>query len=168
MFEDLISKALPQSVKQSAGALAIEEANRLSQHPGLDAAMQRRARRDAAIYAAQQLGLPQPLRFATVYDFFDDYLAPAFEVQDRNQEKRWCSYWWDHRTVLHRIEAMWRKYEKMRLTDPAGADEEFLRIVIDHHMPVLLGPQSPMSECDRGKAHAHSRRLSSTPREDDQ
>jgi hypothetical protein len=164
MFTGLIHDAMPEQVTEWGIKLADQEAARLASHPALPMALERRARRDAERYGAQELGLPQPVRFLTVYDFFDDYLAPAFEIQDRNQDKHWCPRWWDHQSVLFRITAMWRKYELMRLESPAGVDEEFIRFVIDHHMPILLGPTSPMKNCTE-TTHQPSRRLKSTTRE---
>lgn len=165
MFADAILKALQKDTKALVGTIASEEAARLENHPNLEEALSRRARREADRVGAQFLGLPQNLRFLTVYDFFDDYLSVAFEVQDRNQEKNWCCFWWDHPSVLHRVTAMWHKYEKLRLEDPAACDEEFLRYVVDHHMPILLGSLSPMCDCDRGKEHKQAMRLSSAQRE---
>lgn len=69
------------------------------------------------------------------------------------------------RLTLQQHPAMRRKYEKLRLEDPAACDEEFLRYVVDHHMPILLGSSSPMCDCDRGKEHKQAMRLSSAQRE---
>lgn len=163
MFADFIHDAMPAEVAERAITLAGKEATRLGEHPGLPLAMERRARREADQYGARVLGLPQPVQFLTVYDFFDDYLAPMYEVQDRNQEKNWCKRWWDHRSVLMRVTAMWHKYEKMRLDDPAGFQEDFIRFVVDHHMPFLLSAQSPMKNCS--PEHQPSRQLPSETRE---
>jgi hypothetical protein len=130
---------------------------------GLGPALRRAAQRAAKRYAVEDLGVPSNPRHPTVYDFFDDYLRLAYQVQDRSQANAWCGRWWAHEGVLFRVRAMWRSYEYLAVTDPMRADEIFLRTVGDHHMKVLLGPESPMLSCRTH--HEPSELLRSDPME---
>ncbi|MFJ5873007.1 DUF4913 domain-containing protein [Dietzia maris] len=155
--------ATPEPLQSQMKSLAAASVADYAEHPGLGPALRRAAQRAAKRYAVEDLGVPSNPRHPTVYDFFDDYLRLAYQVQDRSQANAWCGRWWAHEGVLFRVRAMWRSYEYLAVTDPMRADEIFLRTVGDHHMKVLLGPESPMLSCRTH--HEPSELLRSDPME---
>lgn len=165
MWNDLLISEFPDALEAKMRAIAGAEISEIQDHPDLDDALLRISRRKAEQFAAETMGLAPQRKFPTVYDFFDDYLRPAYQVQDTSQINAWCGRWWDHPSVLFRVNAMWRAYEYQALTDPARADETFLRSIGDHHMRFLLGETSPMTNCK--SHHSSSQNLDSDPMEDD-
>lgn len=163
LWTDLVRAATPKPLQNQMQALAVDALTGYAEHPGLGLALRRAAQRAAKRHSVEDLGLPWNLRHPTVYDFFDDYLRPAYEVQDRSQANAWCGKWWAHQGVVFRVRAMWRSYEYLAVTDPMRADEIFLRTVGDHHMRILLGPESPMGSCRNH--HEPSELLRSEPME---
>lgn|SRR5699024_10711691 len=120
----------------------------------------RRAREAVAQFAVAELGAPAQLRFLDEFEFFDDYLSPAYQVGGFNA-RGWCAHWWDHPSARFRIRAMWTAYESLARRSPGTVDEEFLRFIGDHHMRVLLGDDSPMVGCQ--VQHKPSTPLESAP-----
>lgn len=163
-WDELLKGQISVESQAKIKAIAEHEMATIQDHPRFDEAVMRLGRRKAELFAAEQFGIAPTRIYPTVYDFFDDYLRPAYQVQDTNQTNAWCGHWWDHRSVLHRVTAMWRAYEYLALTDPARADEVFLRSMGDHHMQFLLGERSPMVNCR--SQHSASLNLDSDPRED--
>lgn len=163
LWTDLVRTATPEPLQSQMKSLAAASVADYAEHPGLGPALRRAAQRAAKRYAVEDLGVPSNPRHPTVYDFFDDYLRLAYQVQDRSQANAWCGRWWAHEGVLFRVRAMWRSYEYLAVTDPMRADEIFLRTVGDHHMKVLLGPESPMLSCRTH--HEPSELLRSDPME---
>jgi len=163
LWTDLVRAATPEPLQSQMKSLAAASVADYAEHPGLGPALRRAAQRAAKRYAVEDLGVPSNPRHPTVYDFFDDYLRLAYQVQDRSQANAWCGRWWAHEGVLFRVRAMWRSYEYLAVTDPMRADEIFLRTVGDHHMKVLLGPESPMLSCRTH--HEPSELLRSDPME---
>ena len=164
LWTELVRAATPDPLKNHLKSLAADALKGYTTHPHVETAFRRAAGRAAKRFAVEDLGLPGNLRHPTVYDFFDDYLRPAYQVQDRSQANAWCGQWWAHPSVLFRVRAMWRTYEYLAVTDPMRADEIFLRTVGDHHMRILLGPESPMAACRNH--HEPSELLRSDPMED--
>lgn len=164
LWTDLVRGATPPALAEQMKRLAAEASSSYASHPELGPALHRAAGRAAKRFAVEELGVPSNPRYPTVYDFFDDYLRPAYQVQDRSQANAWCGRWWSHHSVLFRVRAMWRTYEYLAVTDPMRADEIFLRTVGDHHMRMLLGSESPMSLCKNH--HEPSEELRSEPMED--
>lgn len=163
LWTDLVRAATPEPLQSQMKSLAATTVANYAEHPGLGPALRRAAQRAAKRYAVEDLGVPSNPRHPTVYDFFDDYLRLAYQVQDRSQANAWCGRWWAHEGVLFRVRAMWRSYEYLAVTDPMRADEIFLRTVGDHHMRILLGPESPMASCRNH--HEPSELLRSEPME---
>lgn len=163
LWTDLVRAATPKPLQSQMQALAVDALTGYAEHPGLGLALRRAAQRAAKRYSVEDLGVPSNPRHPTVYDFFDDYLRPAYQVQDRSQANAWCGKWWAHQSVVLRVRAMWRSYEYLAVTDPMRADEIFLRTVGDHHMRILLGPESPMASCRNH--HEPSELLRSEPME---
>lgn len=164
LWSDLVRGAVPAELPQKMQRMATEAAKGYAKHPQLEPALRQAADRAAKRYAVEDLGIPAPLNYPTVYDFFDDYLRMAYQVQDRSQANSWCGRWWAHESVLFRVRAMWRAYEYLAVTDPLRRDEIFLRTIGDHHMKLLLSPESPMTNCKNH--HEPSERLRSDPMED--
>lgn len=159
MWNELLAKSLPKLMVAKLTASAESAIEKVCDQPVVDVAVERMAALTAERFGVEVLGIPAKRRYPTVYDFFDDYLRPAYEVASMSQKQAWCARWWAHRAVVFRVTAMWRAYEHLALTDPLRADEQFLRFVGDHHMRVLLGEDSPMKGCKSG--HQRSGILSS-------
>lgn len=164
LWSDLVRGATPTELQDEMQRMASEAAEGYLDHPQLEPALRRAADRAAKRYAVEDLGVPSTLNYPTVYDFFDDYLRLAYQVQDRSQANAWCGKWWAHESVLFRVSAMWRAYEYLAVTDPLRGDEMFLRMIGDHHMRMLLSPESPMANCKNH--HEPSELLRSDPMED--
>ena len=164
LWSELVRLAIPADLQEELQRMAIEAAEGYHEHPQLEPSLRRAADRAAKRYAVEDLGIPATLNYPTVYDFFDDYLRTAYQVQDRSQANSWCSRWWAHESVLFRVRAMWRAYEYLAVTDSLRADEIFLRTIGDHHMKLLLSPESPMTNCKNH--HEPSELLRSDPMED--
>lgn len=164
LWSDLVRLATPTDLQEEMQRMASEAAEGYLEHPQLEPALRRAADRAAKRYAVEDLGIPATLNFPTVYDFFDDYLRPAYQVQDRSQANSWCGKWWAHESVIFRVRSMWRAYEYLAVTDPLRGDEMFLRVIGDHHMRMLLSPESPMANCKN--RHEPSELLRSDPMED--
>lgn len=49
-----------------------------------------------------------------------------------------------------RFEALWRTWEQARL-EPVTGMATWLREHLDHHVPILLGPQGPFALCEPGR-----------------
>lgn len=145
LLDNKISEALNDNL--DVADLEIESAIAdLANSSDFEDNLARRARDAVAQFAIAELGAPAPLRFVDEFDFFDDYLSPAYEVGGVG-DRGWCSHWWEHPSARFRIRAMWTAYEALRHRAPATVDEEFLRTIGDHHMRVLLGDASPMIGC---------------------
>jgi len=164
LWNDLVKGATPSELQDEMQRMGAEAAEGYFEHPELEPALRRAADRAAKRFAVEELGVPSTPKHPTVYDFFDDYLRPAYQVQDRSQANAWCGRWWSHDGVLFRVRAMWRAYEYLAVTDPLRADEIFLRTIGDHHMRMLLGTESPMAACKN--RHEPSEMLRSDPMED--
>lgn len=164
LWSDVARTQAPRALQEKMKALAGSAVQEYAEHPGLDPALEQAAARAAKRFAVEDLGIPSTPRYPTVYDFFDDYLRLAYQVQNRSQANAWCGKWWSHQSVLFRVRAMWRSYEYLAVTDPMRADEIFLRTVGDHHMRMLLGEESPMVACRTH--HEPSELLRTEPMED--
>ena len=64
--------------------------------------------------------------------------------------ERWCARWFDHPEAVMRMTALWRTWEQARLNELIGA-AGWLRIELDHHMPILHGEGGPFSGCVDGE-----------------
>lgn len=162
-WSDLVRATIPVELPKEMQRMAGEAAEGYLNHPQLEPALRRAADRAAKRYAVEDLGIPATLNYPTVYDFFDDYLRTAYQVQDRSQSNSWCGKWWAHESVLFRVRSMWRAYEYLAITDSLRSDEIFLRTIGDHHMRMLLSPESPMTNCKNH--HEPSELLRSDPME---
>lgn len=108
--------------------------------------VRRRARREQSRWLAEQLDVPMPTRFASVYDFVDEVVLDLYAFDPAN-DRKWCRRWWDHPAAVRRLTMMWASWEHHRAERPATGEEEWARVVGDHHMAWLAGPFGPFTAC---------------------
>jgi hypothetical protein len=81
---------------------------------------------------------------------------------------RWCARWWAHDEAVSRLRALWRAWEAMRL-EPATGISDWYGAHLDHHLPILLGPDGPFCQCDpRNGDHQELRQFRADPVDYDQ
>ncbi|MGW4501319.1 DUF4913 domain-containing protein [Micromonospora sp. NPDC004336] len=95
-------------------------------------------------------GEGQPPVYATVEEWVRDYLLPGFPrpVGEVGLVRwHWCEQWWRHDEAVTRLTALWYGWEHARLemTGMLGWLRE-----LDHHLPMLLGPDGPFRSCTPG------------------
>ncbi|SCG15573.1 protein of unknown function [Micromonospora echinofusca] len=95
-------------------------------------------------------GQGQPPLYATVEEWVRDYLLPGFPrpVGEVGLVRwHWCEQWWRHDEAVTRLTALWYGWEHARLemTGMLGWLRE-----LDHHLPMLLGPDGPFRSCAPG------------------
>lgn len=67
----------------------------------------------------------------------------------RHLEKRvWCDRWAEHPDVLHRLFAMWVEWQDVQARTSSLHD--FIRNVLDYHMPYLVGEYGSLRRCGHG------------------
>lgn len=89
-------------------------------------------------------------QFLDVYQFFDQLIAPLYGVTDaRLQSTNWAKTWWAHPDVVLRLDSMWRRYEQLRIAEPATFLETFLRVHGDYHMRWLMREDGVLADCRR-------------------
>jgi hypothetical protein len=83
-----------------------------------------------------------------------EFLAPTYRRPVDGRNRSWCPQWWRHAEAIARLEALWRSWEQLRL-DPATGASVWFRDHADHHMAVLLDPDSgPFKHCTPDKGHS--------------
>ena len=61
---------------------------------------------------------------------------------------RWCLHWAEHPVVFRRISVMWETWEVMHGPDSTAAmREEWLRLIFDHHAPLIFSQSGPLAAC---------------------
>lgn len=89
-------------------------------------------------------------QFLDVYQFVDELIAPLYGVTEaRINETRWAKTWWAHADVVLRLDSLWRRYEQLRISEPATFLETFLRSHADYHMRYLMRYDGVMADCRR-------------------
>ena len=124
----------------------------------LDADLTRRLRTaadDAAAAVLEKYGEPDPGLFHPSLDrFVARFLAPTYRRHVDGRSRTWCPAWWRHEEAIARLEALWRAWEHLRL-DPATGASVWFRDHADHHMPILLDPDTgPFKHCSAEKGHS--------------
>ena len=161
LFTKLIINAFGKAIQEPSEEAITNSVEDVLATPGLSECISRAVERQVQQFAETELGVPPMLRFTDEFEFFDDYLRPAYETGGASQDKGWCGRWWEHPSARFRIRSMWQAYELLARKDPASCDEVFLRTIGDHHMDRLTGDRSPMFACQT--AHQPSKQLKSEP-----
>lgn len=86
--------------------------------------------------------------YPTVYHFVEEFLAVMYPSADE-RDARWAPYWFRHREAMTRLEALWKRYEQLRVEEPTTYMETFLRVHGDYHMEVLQRPDGVFAQCGR-------------------
>ncbi|PLW00138.1 hypothetical protein BRL53_05235 [Corynebacterium ulcerans] len=96
--------------------------------------------------------MDQPIetKYPSVYEFVDKVIRPAYAVtEERLSETNWASRWWAHPEAVLRLDALWRRFEQLRIAEPATFMETFLRVHADYHMAKLMRPDGVFADCRR-------------------
>lgn len=89
---------------------------------------------------------PAPL-FDSLEAWVNGYLAQIIEVEI-GPGMRWCPQWWRHAGAIARLEALWRAWEHLRLSDDPTAVSVWWRDHADYHLTALMeGTRSPFRQC---------------------
>lgn len=105
-------------------------------------------------------------RFASMFQFAEEFLLPTYgTTKSQSMRVAWSPEWWSHPEALTRIEALWKRFEQLRLKDPETYVETFLRTHCDYHMKRLMDPNGVFSQCVKGDYPTVP--LRSKPRESD-
>ena len=93
-------------------------------------------------------GAPPPTpQFFDEYDFFLEFLAPAYgNTEAALTRVNWSDQWYNHEQELLRIHELWQRYELLRRTEPSTYVETFLRTYADYHMDRLMRPGGILDE----------------------
>ena len=83
------------------------------------------------------MSVPEP-QFPSVYEFVDCLILP-----------KWSAHWWAHPEAVARLDSLWRRYEFLRVDEPATFLETFLRNHADYHMRQLMADSSVFADCRR-------------------
>jgi hypothetical protein len=94
--------------------------------------------------------VPEPV-FDRVEDWVEEYFLPVFR-RPLGGMYRWCPRWWAHQEAISRLTALWRSWEVMRL-EPATGISDWYGAHLDHHLPILLGPDGPFCQCSKDGGH---------------
>lgn len=92
-----------------------------------------------------------PPVYDNFYQFMNEFIAPQLSRKLSEQSGaglRWDPDWWRYPEAVLRAELMWRSFEAARIKDikDPGELEAWMRLVVDHHMPILLnGHTGPMA-----------------------
>lgn len=143
---DFVDVTLAQQVKLMIKTIGMEAVRPVGDDPRLPHLVRRRARREQSRWLAEELDVPMPTRFASVYDFVDEVVLDLYAFDPAN-DRKWCRRWWDHPAAVRRLTMMWASWEHHRAERPATGEEEWARVVGDHHMAWLAGPFGPFTAC---------------------
>lgn len=89
--------------------------------------------------------------FESVFEFFEQFLAPMYPVsQVRLDDRNWSDQWFKHDSVVLRLTALWHRYEQLRKAEPTTALETFLRVHADYHMDRLMADGGILADNKRG------------------
>lgn len=105
----------------------------------------------AAIGAQNEEVEEVPPLYADFYQFMNEFIGPQISRKLSEQTGaglRWDPDWWRYPEAVLRANLMWHSFEAARIKDmkDPGELESWMRLVADHHMPILLnGVNGPMS-----------------------
>lgn len=64
----------------------------------------------------------------------------------------WCTHWREHPDALHRLFAIWQQW--LDVQEQPTQLHDFLRNVLDYHLPLLVGEHGTLRACQYGhKGH---------------
>ncbi len=92
-----------------------------------------------------------PPLYVDFYQFMNEFIGPQISRKLSEQTGaglRWDPDWWRYPEAVLRANLMWRSFEAARIKDmkDPGELEAWMRLVADHHVPILLnGVNGPMS-----------------------
>jgi hypothetical protein len=102
-------------------------------------------------------------RYPTLGAWVDGWLLVVYRRPVRGRQLTWCPEWWQHPEARLRLTALWQTWEAMRLEPPFGI-ADWLRVHLDHHMPILLSPDGPFKGCSvEGHSERPVEKLPSSP-----
>jgi len=81
--------------------------------------------------------------------FVGDYLLPMFTRPTLGGRWLWCPHWWEHSEAVSRLTALWHAWEALR-GQGGTALGSWYREHLDHHLPILMGPDGPFRDCANG------------------
>lgn len=89
-------------------------------------------------------------QYLSVYEFTDQLLAPLYGATEaRIRSVNWSARWWAHPEAVARLDALWRRYEMLRVEEPATYMETFLRVHADYHMRQIMSETGAFADCRR-------------------
>ncbi|KAB1922013.1 DUF4913 domain-containing protein [Corynebacterium matruchotii] len=95
------------------------------------------------------MSVPEP-QFPSVYEFVDCLILPMYgSAGSRIRSVKWSAHWWAHPEAVARLDSLWRRYEFLRVDEPATFLETFLRNHADYHMRQLMADSSVFADCRR-------------------
>lgn len=89
---------------------------------------------------------PAPV-YTDAYEFAVDFLGSTVSRLISAQTGvglRWDRQWWRYPEVRFRMELMWRTWEVANADPDPAAMESWTRVVMDHHLAVILSETGPM------------------------
>lgn len=91
--------------------------------------------------------------FATLDDFVNVWLTRCYarQVKDVN-DTVWCPQWWEHLEATHRLTALWRAYEYLRLDAGEGPSKWWV-LHADQQMDKLFDPRGAFKYCSVRYGH---------------
>lgn len=146
MITDFVKKVMARQMAETVQAEAAGAIRPVGAELDVPQLVRRRARREQSRWLAEELDVPMPTRFASVFDFVDEVVLDLYGFDIAN-DRKWCRRWWDHPAAVRRLTMMWASWEHHRAERPATGEEEWARVVGDHHMAWLAGPFGPFTAC---------------------
>lgn len=87
-------------------------------------------------------------QFLSVYEFVDQIITPMYATSaTRANRANWAKRWWAHPEAVARLDALWRRYEQLRMDEPGTFFESFLRGHADYHMRYLMKDDGVFADC---------------------
>ncbi|WP_084562745.1 DUF4913 domain-containing protein [Corynebacterium aquilae] len=91
--------------------------------------------------------IPAPM-YPSMFDFVMCELVSTYG-QSLGRVPNWSAIWYRHPEAVRRLDALWRKFEKLRVDDPFSFRETFYHRHADYHMDRLMKPEGVFSDCKR-------------------
>lgn len=92
---------------------------------------------------------PAP-QFGSVDEWVRGWLAQVYLRRIDGRTRWWASDWWNYPEAVQRLTGLWHAWEYLRLDARTGLSV-FWRDHLDHHMPILTGPDGPFAEIPHDK-----------------